>query len=105
MFENLLKFSKNADFDFDSGLEKASEHGQLENVNLLLADPRVDPGHNGNKPIYEASLGGNVNVVKCLLQDVRVDPGGENQAIEVAAFNGHAEVVRVLLADPHVNPI
>jgi len=46
-------------------------------------------------------------IVKWVLENMggRVDPGAEdNWAIKLASRNGHAEVVRLLLADPRVDP-
>jgi ankyrin repeat protein len=40
-----------------------------------------------------------------LLQDKRVDPGAVwNSALRSAAYEGHLEVVRLLLREPRVDP-
>ena len=80
-------------------------NGNLEFVNLLLKDERVDPSADNNYAIKEASYWGYVEIVKLLLKDKRVDPSAEdNYAIRVASKEGHAEVVKLLLQDKRVNP-
>ena len=78
-------------------------------VQLLLADPRVNPSANDNLAIWRASENGHAEVVRLLLADPRVDPSAINyfmniNAITRASYNGHVEVVRLLLAHPRVDP-
>ena len=102
----------------------ACESGQVDVVELLLADVRVDPttrtadGHKDvfhlrfktdNVAIREAASNGHTEVVKLLLawrgpNGEQVNPTTrENDAIQKAASNGHAEVVELLLADVRVD--
>ena len=82
-----------------------AEKGDIEIVELLLADPRVDPSANDNYAIELASQKGHDKVVELLLVDPRVDPSAyDNYAIRMASQNGHDKVVELLLADPRVDP-
>src|SRR3989304_6063778 len=55
-----------------------AEKGDIEIVELLLADHRVDPSANDNHAIRLASSKGHDKVVKLLLADSRVDPSSDN---------------------------
>ena len=52
---------------------EAAKRGDINNVRLLLADPRVDPAARNNDAIRWASGNGHSEVVKLLLNDPRVD--------------------------------
>ena len=74
-------------------------------VELLLNDPRVDPGANNNSAIRWAAEHGHLKVVELLLADERVDPSASNNyAIRWAVKYGHLEVVKLLLSDERVDP-
>jgi hypothetical protein len=78
----------------------------LELVNRLLQDPRVDPSADDNCAIQSASTNGYLAVVNRLLQDPRVDPSANNNyGIQMAAAEGHLAVVNRLLQDPRTNPV
>jgi hypothetical protein len=75
----------------------AAHHGQLDVVNRLLQDPRVDPSADYNSAIRFAAYGGHLHVVNRLLQDPRVDPSDwDNFAIRHAVSYGHLDVVATL---------
>jgi hypothetical protein len=79
--------------------------GNVELVDLLLQDPRVDPSADNNWAIRFASNNGHLSIVDRLLQDPRVDPSAnDNAAIQFASYNGHLIVVDRLLQDPRVDP-
>ena len=107
----------------------ASRWGHGKVVALLLADRRVDPSDDDNAAIFLASFGGHYEVVSMLLADPRVDPSVNSNsnavfeacspknvrlplgvpyygpsAISGASANGSIAVVRLLLADPRVDP-
>ncbi len=83
---------------------KAVEIGNVDKVQLLLNDPRVDPTADDNWAIQSASRRGHTEVVRLLLADPRVDPAAlGNYAIQLASHNGHLEVVRLLANDPRVD--
>src|SRR3989304_2972515 len=65
-----------------------AEKGDSEIVELLLADPRVDPSAVNNWTIRFASENGHDKVVELLLADPRVDPSADNNfAIRIASEN------------------
>ncbi|KAJ3176485.1 hypothetical protein HDU87_005179 [Geranomyces variabilis] len=87
--------------------------GGIEIVELLLADPRVDPAAEDSRALLVASeeetrrpLGQRewlLAIVRLLLADPRVDPAtDEKNALSCACQNDHFEVVELLLADPRV---
>ncbi|PRP82328.1 hypothetical protein PROFUN_10232 [Planoprotostelium fungivorum] len=83
-----------------------------EVVELLLADPRVDPSADNSTAFCNAASCGDIKALQAvwtdprlLLSDDCVDPTAQdNEAVRLAASHGHSEVVRVLLADPRVDP-
>lgn len=72
----------------------AAKHGHAKVVRALLRDSRVDPTANGNDAILAASAHGRIDVVRLLVEDGRVEAG---DAIERASINGHYEVAQFLL--------
>lgn len=78
-----------------------------EIMQLLLADPRVDPSRDDNEAIQHASYLRCIDtkIVQLLLADPRVDPSAnDNAAIRKASYHKRTEVVQLLLADPRVDP-
>ncbi len=83
----------------------AATYGYLDEINILLADPLIDPSINNNFAMRWASANGHASIVKQLLTDPRVDPSVlDNWAIRWAAMRGHYDVVDLLLDDPRVDP-
>ena len=85
--------------------------GRYRNVELLLADGRIDPdqpSEAGFFPLYAAAQFGWPRCLKLLLADGRADPNqvdSEGSTPLVAAVNfGHHRCVELLLAEPRVNP-
>src|SRR3972149_5184807 len=77
-------------------LKVYAEKGDSEVVELLLADPRVDPSVNNNFAIRMASEYGRNKVVALLLVNSRVDPSAnDNYAIRRASEYGHNKVVEL----------
>jgi Ankyrin repeats (3 copies) len=86
-------------------LRWACEHGDIDIVRMLLADPRVDPSEASQDAIKWASNEGHMEIVRMLLADPRVDPSADDQiALRLASHNGHTEIFRTLLADTRVDP-
>jgi hypothetical protein len=64
----------------------ASKNGHASVVELLLANPRVDPAAHSNWAIKWAAQNGHASVVALLLADPRVDPTARNnEAIRFAS--------------------
>ncbi len=76
----------------------ACQNGHLEIVKTLLADQRVDPGLYRNQEIQNAIISGFAEIVELLLKHSRVNPRA-GDLLFYAVQEGHAEVVKVLLAD------
>jgi hypothetical protein len=95
-------------------IQMACDRGDLELVNLLLKDPKVDPTVNTSDGkrynsderqfcIRRAAKGGHIDVVKRLLKDKRVDPSYRNNwALAAALEKGDFEMCKLLLTDPRV---
>ena len=86
--------------------------GRSRNVELLLADPRVDPNiaepTQGQTPLNVAAIKGKARCVELLLSDPRVevnlaDSDGKSP-LWGAASKGKDRCVELLLADPRVDP-
>jgi len=75
------------------------ENGYTNTVRFLLNDPETDPNINNGHALYLASVSGNAPIVLMLLQDPRTDPSGAQQDFRYAAYYGHLECVKILLAD------
>ncbi|KAJ3025117.1 UNVERIFIED_CONTAM: hypothetical protein HDU68_007457 [Siphonaria sp. JEL0065] len=84
----------------------AASNGYKTVVGLLLADPRVDPSANDSIAIQKAA----VATVALLPADKRCDPSANNTTFNdnaplcQASLSGHMEIVKLLLADPRINP-
>jgi hypothetical protein len=77
----------------------------LDRVDQLLQEERVDPAADDNRAIRLASYNGHLPVVERLLQDERVDPAADDtDANRHASRNGHLPVVERLLQDERVDP-
>lgn len=90
----------------------AAQEGHLDIVELLLADPLIDPTAKAlyrteGPPLEEAAIGGCTSIIDRLLTDARVDPAAANadngtQPLQWAACSGAVSAVKRLLADPRV---
>jgi ankyrin repeat protein len=85
--------------------------GRSRNVELLLADGRIDPNQRdaeGQTPLRSAASLGEVRCVELLLADGRVDPNQRDAKgktpLCIAANLGKNRCVELLLADPRVDP-
>lgn len=83
-----------------------SRAGNVEAVQLLLADQRVDPTlEEGGLAIQEACIHSRIDVLQLLLRDGRADPcARKNEAFRRAMMGHQAEVLGVLFTDPRVQP-
>ncbi len=88
--------------DGNKALVSAAISGNMEIVDLLIADSRVDPSANNNEAFIKASLFGRLEIVKILLKDPRVDPSANNNKALMDTLN--PEIVKLLLNDPRVDP-
>lgn len=83
----------------------AVKKGDLVCVELLLADPRVNPASYSNSAITVAAKEGYLDIVERLLADPRVNPSTDyNSAISLAIRGRHIDIAERLLADPRVDP-
>lgn len=90
---------------FSWALCHAARSGNVQSVDRLLADPRVDPAAADNSAIREAARAGHLAVVERLLADPRADPSAaDDEAVRTVARLGHAAIVQCLLADARVEP-
>lgn len=105
----------------------AARYGRLRVLEVLLADPIIDPTrgdeHGLMPPLLEAAVHGHADIVECLLADPRVEPSIDdsgpgravrgdtrsepasrsgNTALHWAAASGVVSTVERLLADPRV---
>lgn len=95
--------SKHVINNINYDLVKAIKEKQLEVIELLLTDPKVDPSGDNNNAIRMAVEGENVETVKLLLADSRVDPSAnDNIAIICASKKENIEIVKLLLTNEKV---
>ena len=79
-------------------------------LNLLLADPRVEPNERGPLPALSyAVMRGDVPLVKFLLESPRIDPNTKDGTawsktpLMYAVKENKETMVKILLADPRVD--
>jgi ankyrin repeat protein len=85
-------------------LKRAADAGHCDVVSLLMQDPRVNPGLDKSFALEQYCLVGDVERVNETLDDpgfVNCLPGS---ILAAASRNGHTAVVKLLLADPRVDP-
>ena len=79
------------------------KNGNIDVVDLLLYDERVEPAEYNNRAFRAAAHKGHLNIVVRLLQDHRIDPSDkENMALGDAITFGHREIEEILLQDARV---
>jgi serine/threonine-protein phosphatase 6 regulatory ankyrin repeat subunit B len=86
-----------------SPLQKATEHGHIEIVKLLLESPvEVNIKNDvGNTALIDGSRGGHLGIVRLLLnhdQDVDVKNNAGDTALMDASRRGHVRLVELLKA-------
>lgn len=72
-------------------------------VKMLLEDGVINPGDHESEALDSACFEGHVEVVKLLLQDRRADPAN-GSCLDMACDRGHIETVRLLLKDGQADP-
>ena len=82
---------------------------EMEMINLLLQDGRVDPGSYEHDIFGDAVFHGHAQAVIALLADSRVDPCKERPILNETPFasavdHEYVDIVRILLADGRVDP-
>ena len=83
----------------------AIKENDIESVQRLLQDPRVDPAAEEGFALVWAGYKGNTEVARILLQDPRVDPSvRDSLAFSYACEYGSIPIVQMLLQDPRVDP-
>ena len=73
----------------------------VEVMNRLLQDPRIQLSTQENRAIEFAADCGHVDIVKRLLQSQTIDP---SEALESACRQGHYELFDLLMKDPRTDP-
>eukprot|EP01117_Protostelium_nocturnum_P007144 TRINITY_DN2561_c0_g2_i1.p1 TRINITY_DN2561_c0_g2~~TRINITY_DN2561_c0_g2_i1.p1 ORF type:complete len:355 (-),score=128.26 TRINITY_DN2561_c0_g2_i1:78-1094(-) len=96
---------KGSKSDWNYALILAIERGKPEIVKALIESGRVDPSFNFNEPIRLSSFAKNgVETMRVLLTHPRVDPTANDIPLSNPCFDGNEEMVKLLLADPRINP-
>ena len=95
--------------EYDSRLVIAAKEGNVDLMNQLLSEG-IDPSLNHNAAILEATKNDKPEVVIALLDDERTDPTDDvdpdlyEGVFFTWIYRGNVEVVRKLLANPHLKP-
>ncbi|KAI9328110.1 ankyrin repeat-containing domain protein, partial [Zopfochytrium polystomum] len=77
--------------------EEACAGGHVETVQFLLDHTDADPAHGGNQALVRAASGGHADVVRVLLADERVRGGDVTVALMSAVRCGHEGVMRLFV--------
>lgn len=75
----------------------ACVHGDVEAVKNFLASGEGHPEYEFYKALDEASYHGHIEIVRLLLADPRMDPAEKHSALYSAAIMGHIKIMRMLL--------
>jgi hypothetical protein len=86
--------------ELNVALLEASKQGDAERVKTLLKDPRANPS---GLALHEAVWKGHTHIVKLFFEDPRtiID---KSSFLFNASYYGNTELMRMLLADPRVDP-
>jgi hypothetical protein len=104
----LIKILKNKNLHISSeddnyALFQSAENGNLNIVEILLKDYRLDPAHAFNRTIKFAAQKGHYDVVELLLKDKRVNPADySNEAIKQCYNKEHMDIVYLLWNDQRI---
>lgn len=104
---DILELLRRRGTDFSANdneaIRTAVTYPNVDLVNLLLSDPRVDPSVDSNLPLKLAVDYGNLDVVKRLLQDPRVDPTTNNsEVIDIALLHNRTNIVDFLMQNESI---
>mmetsp|Transcript_30054 Transcript_30054/g.36586 ORF Transcript_30054/g.36586 Transcript_30054/m.36586 type:complete len:214 (+) Transcript_30054:1416-2057(+) len=91
--------SVNPSANNNTAIEEACNNGgNLEIVQLLMADKRVNPADKKCIAFDRACQGGNLDIVKLLLDDPRVEPSARDNAAIILGFGyGQLDVINYIL--------
>lgn len=89
--------------DYHELYQWVCNHGNAQDVRLLLGDPLADPNAGYQRPVEWAIRRGNTEVLRELLSCDRVSPKANEYALEEALYENRPDYIRVLLADPRYN--
>jgi hypothetical protein len=73
--------------------------GNVEVVDRLLSDPRIDVCYGDNETTWYACWAGNADVVHRLLQDERVQESSKTRCMPLAVRRGRSKVLEKLIRD------
>lgn len=97
---SLIEISKNIPgykiSDTNRAISLAFRHSHTDLIPILLKDGRFNPAVDNNDTIIRAAQFGDLETVKLLLADPRVDPT-VSDALGQAVFSGHYKIVMLLL--------
>ena len=80
----------------DSALLLAVVTGNIGLIHLLLQDGRIDPTKYDNFILDKACFSGNIEVVRALLDDDRFLHTDISEALRIATYENHLDVIRLL---------
>jgi len=83
---------------------KACGSGDIDVVRELLQDENIDPAYNDNAAIQCATEKGHTEIVRLLIADPRVDPSVRGLVFYDACGRGRFEIVKMLLEDGRIDP-
>ena len=83
---------------------KACGSGDIDVVREFLQDKNIDPAYNDNAAIQCATKKGHTEIVRLLIADPRVDPSVRGLVFNDACRRGHFEIVKMLLEDGRIDP-
>ncbi|ORY45086.1 hypothetical protein BCR33DRAFT_716428 [Rhizoclosmatium globosum] len=73
-------------------------------LSTLIKDASFDPTCRSNRALLWTCMNDDVNSVRILLADPRVDPGGNHKAFLAACANSSVNTIKLMLTDPRIDP-
>lgn len=92
-----------------TALHIAAQDGLIERINILLADPQIEPNlqdNDGYTPLHIAASLGNLEIVQALLAHSQIDPNLQDKdgytPLHIATSLGNLEIIQALLAHSQI---
>lgn len=94
-----------------TALHIAAQDGLIEGINILLADPQIEPNLQdkvGYTPLHIVASLGNLEIVQALLAHSQIDPNLQDKdgytPLHIAVSLGNLEIIQALLAHSQIVP-
>ncbi len=100
-----LQYGVDPSQDNNIAITIATRGNNIEVLDLLLADPRVNPSTGFNKPLLNALSRGHIEMANRILDDPRFNPRiNQDKLLQEAYNHSNIEILWRLLSNPRIIP-